>query len=176
MKYSLLIVALLSTASLLNAFALSDLFGGSDDEASSLEATPAITPTPVSIANTPTIEPIMTPSSNNSNDNLLTQTQRVRVSVVGQGVSPMNTASPAQAYAMAKRAAIADGYRIIAEKVKGVRVEGQDLIENMMIKRSSVRTSVNAMVKNANIVETTYKDGLCEVEMEIVLSYIDFSL
>jgi len=174
MKYSLLVVALLSIASLLNAFELSSIFGGSDDEMSSSSSTPTITPTPVSIANTPTIEPIMTPGSNNQN--LLSQTQRVRVSVVGQGVSPMNTASPAQAYAMAKRAAIADGYRIIAEKVKGVRVEGQDLIENMMIKRSSVRTSVNAMVKNANVVETTYKDGLCEVEMEIVLSYLDFSL
>ena len=172
MKYSLLIVALLSTSSLLSAFALSDLFGGSDDRTET--STPVLTPNPVSIANTPTIDPVMTPNSNQAP--LLTQTQRVRVSVVGQGVSPMNTASPAQAYALAKRAAIADGYRIIAEKVKGVRVEGQDLIENMMIKRSTIRTSVNAMVKNANIVETSFKDGLCEVEMEIVLSYIDFSL
>ena len=175
MKYSLLLVALLSTSSLLNAFSLSGLFGGEDDTSTSAQTqTPVIAPTPVAIANTPTIEPVMAPA--NKDEPLLTQTQRVRVSVVGQGVSPMKTASPAQAYALAKRAAIADGYRIIAEKVKGVRVEGQDLIENMMIKRSSVRTSVNAMVKNANIVETSFKDGLCEVEMEIVLSYLDFSL
>jgi hypothetical protein len=46
----------------------------------------------------------------------------------------------------------------------------------MMIKRSSVRTSVDAMVKNANIIETNFKDGLCEVEMEIILSYTDFSI
>ena len=158
----------------MSAFALSDLFGGSDNGVPSSTSAPVLTPTPLSIANTPTIEPVMTSGSNQTP--LLTQTQRVRVSVVGQGVSPMNTASPAQAYALAKRAAIADGYRIIAEKVKGVRVEGQDLIQNMMIKRSSVRTSVNALVKNANVVETTFKDGLCEVEMEIVLSYLDFSL
>jgi hypothetical protein len=107
---------------------------------------------------------------------VISQSQRVRVSVVGQGVAPMNTISPAQAYALAKRAAIADAYRIIAEKVKGVRVEGYDLIKNMMIKRSSVRTSVDAMVKNANIIETNFKDGLCEVEMEIILSYTDFSI
>ena len=173
MKYSLLLVAFLGASSLLNAFMLSDLFGGSDDGSESTATTATISPTPVKIADTPTIEPIMATSSS---EPLLTQTQRVRVSVIGQGVSPMNTASPAQAYALAKRAAIADGYRIIAEKVKGVRVEGQDLIENMMIKRSSIRTSVNAMVKNANIVETSFKDGLCEVEMEIVLSYIDFAL
>ena len=97
------------------------------------------------------------------------------ISVVGQGVAPMNTASPAQAYALAKRAAVADAYRLIAEKVKGVRVDGQDLIKNMMVKRSTVRTSVQAMVRNANIVETNFKEGLCEVEMEIVLSYSQFA-
>jgi len=107
---------------------------------------------------------------------LLSKSQKVRVNVVGQGVAPVHTVSPAQAYALAKRAAIADAYRIIAEKVKGVRVEGQDLVKDMMIKRSTIRTSVNAMVKNANIVETNFKDGLCEVEMEIVLSYTDFSI
>ena len=96
------------------------------------------------------------------------------ISVVGQGVAPINTASPAQAYALAKRAAVADAYRLIAEKVKGVRIDGQDLVQNMMVKRSTVRTSVAAMVRNANIVETTFKEGLCEVEMEITLNRSQF--
>ena len=105
----------------------------------------------------------------------LSPTHEIRISVVGQGVSPTNTTSPAQAYALAKRAAIADGYRQIAEKVKGVRVEGQDTIKNMMIIHSNVRTSVDAMIRNANVVETSFKEGLCEVEMEIVLTYTQFS-
>jgi len=157
MKYSLLIVALLSTSSLLSAFELFD-WGQPDESGIVAQKQPEMV-----LANSPQQE-------------MLKKEQRVRVSIVGQGVAPMKTESPAQAYALAKRAAIADGYRLIAEKVKGVRVEGQDLIENMMIKRSSVRTHVNAMVKNANIVETSFKDGLCEVEMEIVLSYTDFTL
>jgi len=107
--------------------------------------------------------------------NTLDMNSNMRIGVVGQGVAPMNTSSPAQAYALAKRAAVADAYRLIAEKVKGVRIEGDDLIKNMMVKRSTVRTTVKAMVRNANVVETTFKDGLCEVEMEIVLSYADFS-
>jgi len=107
---------------------------------------------------------------------ILSKSQRIRVNVVGQGVAPMNTISPAQAYALAKRAAVADAYRIIAEKIKGVRIEGHDLIKNMMVKRSTVRTSVNAIVRNASIIETNFKDGLCEVEMEVVLSYRDFSI
>jgi len=108
-------------------------------------------------------------------DEVLTANKPLLISVVGQGVAPVNTTSPAQAYALAKRAATADAYRLIAEKVKGVNVDGQDLIKNMMVKRSTVRTSVQAMVRNANIVETTFKDGLCEVEMEITLSHSDFA-
>jgi len=93
------------------------------------------------------------------------------ITVVGQGVAPSVTASPAQAYALAKRAAMADGYRQIAEKVKGVQVEGQDSIKNLMLIQSTTRTSVEALVRGANITNTTFKEGLCEVEMEIALSY-----
>jgi len=107
---------------------------------------------------------------------VLKKEQPLKLSVVGQGVAPCNgTCSPAQAYAMAKRAAIADAYRLIAEKVKGVYVEGEDIIRNMAIKRSTVRTAVSATIKNANVVETNFKDGLCEVEMEITLYHSDFS-
>jgi len=112
--------------------------------------------------NMPSSEPIV-----------LAPKKSVIISVVGQGVAPMNTTSPAQAYALAKRAAIADGYRLIAEKVKGVEIQGQDLVKNMMVQRSTVRTAVHAVVSNANVVETTFRDGLCEVEMEIKLSYED---
>jgi len=109
-----------------------------------------------------------------SSKDILKKNKVIRLNVSGQGVSPMNTSSPAQAYALARRAAIADAYRLIAEKIKGVYVEGNDLIKNMMVKTSSIRTSVEAMVKNANVVESTFKEGLCEVEMEIVISYNDF--
>lgn len=107
-------------------------------------------------------------------EKILEKNSIIKITSVGQGVAPMNTNSPAQAYALAKRAAIADAYRTIAEKTKGVRVEGEDIINNMMIKNSRVRTYVNTCIKNANIVETTFKDGLCEVEMEITLSYTQF--
>ena len=109
-----------------------------------------------------------------TNKIILKEGKDLRINVVGQGVAPVNTTSPAQAYALAKRAAITDGYRLLAEKVKGVDVEGQDVIKNMMVKRSNVRTYVDATIRNANVIETTFKDGLCEVEMEVVLSYAHF--
>jgi len=103
--------------------------------------------------------------------NELTPCKSIRISVLGQGVAPTNTISPAQAYALAKRAAVADAYRMIAERVAGVHVEGHDYIKNMMVQRTEVRTNVDALIRNANIAETTFKEGLCEVEMEIILSY-----
>jgi len=93
--------------------------------------------------------------------------KKIRINVTGQGVAPTMTSSPAQAYALAKRAAIADAYRLLAEKVKGVRIEGSDKIKNMMVQRSEVRTFVDAVIAEAEIIETVFQDGLCEVEMEL---------
>lgn len=102
-----------------------------------------------------------------SNPAMLSQNTTVVLSAVGQGVSPSTTISPAQSYALAKRAAIADAYRQLAEKLQGVRVEGRDYIKNMVVKRSEVKTSVAAMIRDSEIVETNFKDGLCEVNMEL---------
>lgn len=99
----------------------------------------------------------------------------MRVSVSGLGVAPAFTSSPAQAYAMAKRAAMVEAYRLIAERINGVRIEGQDTIKNMVVKRSTVRANVSAMIRNATVVETTFKDGMCEVEMEVMLKHSQFN-
>ena len=109
-----------------------------------------------------------------ANNMLLTKKAPLRISVLAQGVAPADTISPAQAYVMAKRAATVEAYRLIAEKVNGVVVEGKDTIKNMVVQRSVVKTRVSAMIKNASIVETTFKNGMCEVEMEIELNYNQF--
>ena len=153
MKYSLVLTALLSAATLLAA-----------TQTQTAEPEAVTTPATQEIGLEIGLE----------NEVLLKKNKNLVISVLGQGVAPMNTYSPAQAFALAKRAAVADAYRLVAEKVKGVRVDGQDLIKNMMVKRSTVRTSVAAMVRNANIVETTFKEGLCEVEMEILISHSQF--
>lgn len=98
---------------------------------------------------------------------VLTKDNVLIFKVVGQGVSPVNTISPAQAKALAKRAAIADAYRQLAEKIAGVKIEGRDKIVNMVTKKSLVRTCVNALIKNATIIDSRTKNGLYEVEMEI---------
>ncbi len=103
-------------------------------------------------------------------DRVLKMDNTVILTSVGQGVSPNSTISPAQAMALAKRAAIADAYRQLAEKLNGVKVEGRDYIKNMVAKRTEVRTCVRAMIRNATVMETRFSDGLCEVEVELRVS------
>jgi hypothetical protein len=98
---------------------------------------------------------------------VLKQNSTLTVTAIGQGVAPTKASSPALAVAMAKRAAIIDGYRVLAEKVNGVYVEGQDTIKNMAIKRSQVL----AIVQNASVVSGNFKEGLYEVELEVELDY-----
>ena len=88
---------------------------------------------------------------------------------MGIGVSPENSLSPSQAFAMAKRAAIVDAYRQIGEKMYGIRVNAQDTVRDMMLQSSTVKTKVQALIRNAEVLETVYKDGLCQVNMELKL-------
>ena len=164
MKYSMLFVALLSVSSLFGDEQVIQQMELAKMRAELAQANNIIEQNSLEMA-----------QAEQYKEQVLEKNKTIHISVTGQGVAPMNTVSPAQAYALAKRAAIADAYRAIAEKVKGVRIDGQDLIKNMMVKRSIIRTSVNAMVRNANVVETTFKEGLCEVEMEIVISHADFA-
>jgi len=107
-------------------------------------------------------------------DTILKVGASMNITVTGQGIAPSFARSPAQSYVLAKRAAMGDAYRIIAERIKGVKVEGKDTIKNMAIKSSVVNMRVSAMIKNATVVETTFKDGLCEVEMEVKILYDNF--
>lgn len=100
---------------------------------------------------------------------IITPSSIIEISAIGMGVAPESTVSPAQALALAKRAAIVDAYRQIGEKMYGIRVNAQDTVRDMMLKNSTVKTKVLAVIRNAEIVETIYKDGLCQVSMELKL-------
>lgn len=121
-------------------------------------------------------EPVMQrPGVSNTNvTNVLKEGSSLIVTAKGQGVAPDSIKSKARAMAMAKRAAIVDAYRVLAERINGVYVEGQDTIKNMAIKRTHLRSQVLAIVQNASIVDTKFKDGLYEVEMEIQIHYDSF--
>ena len=103
------------------------------------------------------------------NSPLLESENVIELSAVGMGVAPESTISPSQALALAKRAAIIDAYRQIGEKMYGIKINGKDTVKDMILTNSVVKARVDALIKNADIVETIYKDGLCQVTMELKL-------
>lgn len=103
------------------------------------------------------------------NSPMLTPNNIIELSAVGMGVAPESTISPSQALALAKRAAIIDAYRQIGEKMYGIKLNAQDTVRDMVLVNSIVKTKVEALIKNAEVVETIYKDGLCQITMELKL-------
>ncbi|MDD2383148.1 MAG: hypothetical protein PHN18_03070 [Sulfurospirillaceae bacterium] len=90
--------------------------------------------------------------------------------VYGEGIAPQHTISPAQAMALAKRAAIADGYRQLGEKLYGAKINSTDTVKDAALKDSRIVSSVNGVVKDAAVTDATFKDGLYSVRMELTMS------
>lgn len=92
------------------------------------------------------------------------------IQVTGMGVAPPNSISRAHASMMARRAAISDAYRQLAETVNGVQVDAETTVEKMMLESDTVRTRVNAVIKGAQIVsEGELNGGGYSVTMELPL-------
>ncbi len=89
------------------------------------------------------------------------------LSAVGEGISPIDTGSPAQARALAKRSAVAYAYRQLASKLYGVKINAKDTVKDAMLRDSVIETRVTGLIKNAAIINQDFKDGLFRVEMEL---------
>lgn len=98
------------------------------------------------------------------------------IQVRGYGVAPAQYASMPQAKIMARRAAIVDAYRNLAEAVKGIQVDSDTTIQNFQGMNDTVRARVTALIQGAQIIqEQTGNDGRYEVVMALGM-YGDSSL
>lgn len=89
------------------------------------------------------------------------------ITVVGEGLPPQE-GSAAKKRLLAKRAAITDAYRKLAEAVEGVHVDSQTLVKQLEVASDEVRTSVSGVIKGARVVdENVTEDGAYEVRVEL---------
>ncbi|MBR2179199.1 MAG: LPP20 family lipoprotein [Selenomonadaceae bacterium] len=90
------------------------------------------------------------------------------IQVTGMGAQPANAVTPAQARMLARRAAVADAYRQLAESIKGVNVDAETTVENMMVLSDTIKTKVNATIQGAVVVsEKEIPGGGYEVTMQV---------
>lgn len=76
------------------------------------------------------------------------------ITVEGMGVAPTYAYNnPVQARMLARRAAEADAYRQLLEVVKGVQVDAETTVENMMVQSDRITTRVSGLVQGARKVE-----------------------
>ncbi|GHV59359.1 hypothetical protein FACS1894103_2580 [Campylobacterota bacterium] len=100
---------------------------------------------------------------------ILSPTNIITVRAIGMGAVNEGKYSRAQEMAMAKRAAIIDGYRQLGEKLHGIRINARDTVKDSALVHSEIRTELYSVVRGAEIVETIWENGLCQVEMEVKL-------
>ncbi len=93
------------------------------------------------------------------------------ITAVGIGAPPATPANPAQARAMAERAAQTVAYRNLLEAVKGVRVDSTTTVENFIVQSDVIRTQVSGIIQGAMIMDKKYmSDGSVEVTIGMKLS------
>ena len=99
------------------------------------------------------------------------------ITVIGAGVAPMNAYNAAQARMMARRAAVVDAYRQLAETIKGVNVDSETTVQSMMTLDDTTKTKVSAFIQGARIVsEQVIPDGGYEVTMTVSMFGVSNSL
>lgn len=93
------------------------------------------------------------------------------ITAVGIGAPPANPANPAQARAMAERAAQVVAYRNLLEATKGVRVDSTTLVENFMTTSDVIKAEVSGIIQGAMIMDKKYmSDGSVEITVGMKLT------
>ena len=80
------------------------------------------------------------------------------VTAVGVGSAPEYAIKPGQANALARRAATVDAYRNLTTIIYGIEVENHTTIEQLTVKKDTIKTAVEGAIRNARVVDEEQLD------------------
>ena len=75
--------------------------------------------------------------------------------VIGKGLQPENSLSKGEAVLMAERAAVADGYRQLIEKLRGVYVEAYLRAGKGTVDQETIQVQTQSWLRGTEIMEVT---------------------
>lgn len=90
------------------------------------------------------------------------------ISAVGYGVPSSKAKSPAQASLTAKRAAVVDAQRNLAEAIKGVQIDSETTLQELEVASDTVRSKVSAFISGYTIIdEQELANGAYRVTIQV---------
>jgi hypothetical protein len=96
----------------------------------------------------------------------------VTFDVVGKGLEPETAVTKGEAVLMAERAAIADGYRQLVEKIHGVYVDAFMRAGYGTVNQEMIKTHTQSWLRGVEIVEIRHAEyGITEVQMQLRINF-----
>lgn len=92
--------------------------------------------------------------------------------VVGKGLEPETALTRGQAVLMAERAAVADGYRQLVEKLRGVYVDAQMKAGNGEVNYDAIQVHTQSWLRGTDVMELTRGEyGITEARMRLRVNF-----
>ena len=105
-------------------------------------------------------------------DGAINRQRVVTFHVIGKGLEPEDALTKGEAVLMAERAAVADGYRQLAEKLRGVYVDAFMRAGRGTVDQDFIRTQTQSWLRGTEIVEITQgRYGITEVRMRLRINF-----
>ena len=96
----------------------------------------------------------------------------VTFDVIGKGLEPENAISKGEAILMAERAAVADGYRRLVEKISGVYVDAYSKAGFGTVNRELITTKAQSWLRGVDILELRQGEhGIVEARMQLSIYF-----
>ncbi len=96
----------------------------------------------------------------------------VTFSVLGKGLEPESALTKGEAVIMAERAAVADGYRQLVEKIRGVYVDAFLKAGFGSVDKEMITTRTQSWIRGAKVVEIKRGEyGITEAQMELSIYF-----